>query len=118
MKKKDIFIGCSSPGFLIIFLILSLAFFSPDPYNNYLYVLFFLITGSLCLYNYKNCGRVHCKITGPLFIVIGVLALLRVMNIVSVTWDLIWIFFWIALIFGFGIEFMEKGKIGVCYDKK
>jgi len=121
MKKKinkDIFSGCCSPGFCIVFAILILAVLSPEPYESYLYVLFFFLVGALCLYNYKNCGRVHCKITGPLFILVGIIAFLKVLEFISISWNLIWITFWIALITGFSIEFIQKGKIGVCYDKK
>jgi len=115
--KRDIFSGCCSPGFLIVIIILILAIFSPEPYESYLYVLFFFLTGALCLYNYKNCGRIHCKITGPGFIIVGIIALFKVLEIISISWNLIWIIFWVVLIVGFGIEFSQKGKIGVCYDK-
>jgi len=116
-NKLDLFGHCCSPGYLVIFIILIVAAFSPSPYRDYLYVLFFLVLGGACLLNYSRCGRVHCQITGWGFLAVGILALLKVLNVISLSWNMIWTIFIIVLVVGFGVEFLHKGKTGTCYVK-
>ena len=33
--------------------------------------------GAACLYNARKCGRLHCFITGPYFLILAVLSLLH-----------------------------------------
>ena len=39
--------------------------------------------GMACLLNARGCGRVHCTFTGPLFLVLGLVALARILGWIS-----------------------------------
>jgi len=114
---KDIFKGCFGIGWIIVFILLIAGIFAPEPYGSYIYVLFFFVIGGLCMYNFRNCGRIHCQITSWGFIGVGIIALLQVLNIMSISFGTIWIIFFIVLVVGYGYEFLQKEKTGTCYAK-
>lgn len=114
---KDIFKGCFGIGWIIVVILIIAGIFAPEPYESYIHVLFFLVIGALCMYNYKTCRRVHCQITGWGFLGVGVIALLQVLNVISISFDTIWIIFIIVLVVGYGYEFLVKSKSGSCYRK-
>lgn len=116
--KKDIFKGCFGIGWIIIFIFVLAGILVPEQHRHHMYVLFYFVIGGLCLWNYYGCGRIHCKITGWGFIGVGILALLNVLEIINISWNLIWIIFIAVLIIGYGYEFLQKGKTGSCYVKK
>ena len=116
--KKDIFKGCLGIGWIIIFIFIIAGIIAPEPYESYIHVLFFFSIGGLCLYNFNKCGRIHCQITGWGFIGVGIIALLSVLNIISISFNTLWTIFIIVLIVGYGYEFFQKGKSGSCYVKK
>jgi len=62
----------------------------------------------MCIYNYKSCGRYHCKITGPGYFLLGILALINILNIVSFPWFWIWVIFASITVVAFGLEFYYK----------
>lgn len=117
--KKDIFTGIS--GCLLILALVGIFIiadiFASQDTSNILWTIFFFVLGALCLWNYSNCGRVHCQITGYGFIGVGVTALLNILNIINISWNIIWTIFIIVLIIGYGFEFIHKGKTGSCYRK-
>jgi len=115
---KDIFKGCFGIGWIIIIAFIIVGIFAPEPYKSYIYVLFFFVIGGLCLYNFHTCGRIHCQITGWGFIGVGIIALLQVLGIISISWNVIWIIFLVVLVVGYGYEFLQKEKTGSCYKKK
>jgi len=117
LMAKDIFKGCFGIGWIIIFLLIIVGILVPQPYESYIGVLFFFVIGGLCLYNFNNCGRIHCQITGWGFIGVGIIALLSLLNVISVSSRNIWIIFFIVLAVGYGYEFLQKGKTGSCYKK-
>ncbi len=45
-----------------------------------LWTVFFLYMGSYCVRNFLHCREAHCAITGPGWIIVGVLAFLDIMN--------------------------------------
>lgn len=47
----------------------------------------FIIAGVLCVANAARCGRLHCYITGPLFLLAGLVSILRGFDIVSWAWE-------------------------------
>jgi hypothetical protein len=42
--------------------------------------------GSACIANAARCGRLHCFITGPLFLLAALASLLASLDIVSLGW--------------------------------
>ncbi len=54
----------------------------PSEYEGWALVAGWFALGTMCLVNYNSCGRYHCKITGPGFLGLGVLAALETMGLV------------------------------------
>lgn len=50
----------------------------------YLWIPAFLVMGAACLVNAARCGRVHCYITGPLFLLAAVYSALVVVHLAPV----------------------------------
>ena len=116
--KIDIFTGKYCYwifGLVAVFIIADIL--TPDNIRNILWTVFIFIIGALCLWNYKSCGRVHCQITGYGFLAVGVLALLSILKIINMSFNIIMIIFIIVLIVGYGIEFIYKSKKGSNYKK-
>jgi len=114
--KKDIFEGCFGIGWIAVIVLIVAGIFAPEPYEGYIHVLFFFVIGGLCMYNFRNCGRIHCQITGWGFIAVGIIALLKVLDVINITWNIIWWIFIIIVIVGYGYEYIKKGKSGSCYS--
>jgi len=117
--KKDIFTGTSYYflTFVLVGVFIIADVLTQDNVSNILWTAFFFIIGSLCIWNYKSCGRIHCQITGPGFLGVGAIALLNILGVINISWSIIWIIFWVILIVGYGIEFILRGKTGSCYKK-
>ena len=107
-KSPDLFKSCFSPGYLIAYVLFIVAQFASSPLHEYLHVLFFCVTGIMCIYNYKRCGRYHCKITGPGYVLLGILALLNILGVVSFPWFWIWVIFASITLTAFGLELYYK----------
>jgi hypothetical protein len=63
-----------------------------------------LVMGSACVFNAQRCGRLHCHITGPLFLVAALVTLLDALAVVSVGWHWILIATVAGTVFGYGLE--------------
>ncbi len=113
--KKDIFKGCFGIGWIIIIVLILAGILAPEPYESYIHVLFFFVIGSLCMYNFRNCGRIHCQITGWGFIGVGIIALLQVLNVINISFGTIWGIFLAVIVVGYGYEFIQKEKTGTYY---
>ena len=48
-----------------------------------------MLAGLLCVANAARCGRLHCYITGPLFLLGGIVSALRGCGVLSWSWDTI-----------------------------
>lgn len=64
----------------------------------------FVIMGSACLFNARRCGRLHCHITGPLFLVAALVTLLDALAVVSVAWPWILVPIVAGTALGYGLE--------------
>jgi len=64
----------------------------------------FAVMGSACLLNARRCGRLHCHLTGPLFLLAALATLLDSLAIVRVPWP--WIVFTsiAGTAIGYGLE--------------
>ena len=49
----------------------------------------FAIMGGACLFNALRCGRLHCYLTGPFFLLASLASLLQGLGIISVGWNVI-----------------------------
>jgi len=114
MKKADLFGTCMSPGCIAVFAFLLVASVLPGVYSDIGYVLFFFFLGSLCMWNNRRCGRIHCRYTGPGSLVVGGLALLKVLGVMTISWNAIWLIFIVMIVIGFAIEYKKSGTF-CCY---
>lgn len=78
----------------------------------YLYLLAALFSafGLLCYWNGRQCGAMHCRLSGPAYILLGVVALAAAVGMVTVGQrPLLWAWFGIFVV-AYGAEFiLEKG---------
>lgn len=70
----------------------------------WLYVSALLLAGSVCVTNASRCGRRHCYVTGPVYLLAALAMLLDHADIVSI--DGRWILAWLigGTVIGFGLE--------------
>lgn len=73
------------------------------------------LLGAACLTNLRRCGRIHCMITGPVFILLGVLVLLAFLDILPLSNTILQLILVGGLVAGFGAEFFYRRKHGTCY---
>lgn len=62
----------------------------------YLLTTAFLWAGLGCVVNAGRCGRFHCHLTGPLYLVLGVMSALIGLGVLDLAWS------WIAAVFALG----------------
>jgi hypothetical protein len=67
------------------------------------------VAGSACLANASRCGRLHCFVTGPLFLLGGLAALLDAAGVVAIDWRWILAAIIAGTAAGYGLEWM-RGK--------
>jgi len=106
--KKDIFKGFFGIGWITVIVFIIAGALAPELYKGYIYVLFFFALGGLCLYNYRGCGRIHCQITGWGYIGVGIIALLQVLDIIKISFNIIWLIFILVTVIGYGYEYLQK----------
>jgi hypothetical protein len=87
----------------------------PSEYDEWALVAGWSALATMCFANFSSCGRYHCKITGPGFLGLGVLALLETAGIVSAPGWVTFAALIAVLAVGFGLEYRYKGKEGTCY---
>jgi hypothetical protein len=61
-----------------------------------------------CVINGKHCGRVHCRIDGVMFPLLGLVGLFNVIGLVSFSWNAYWAVFGVILVGGFLPEFFWR----------
>lgn len=116
-KGDDYFKGCTSPMFLLAVAIVIVSYFFSSPMKEYIQVFFFFFISWACFKNFKQCGRVHCRYTGPGFLIVAIIGLLVVLSVINIPFDWVWWIFIAVLVIGYGFEFAHKGKSGTCYEK-
>ena len=84
-------------------------------YEGWALVAGWFAAGTMCLANFSSCGRYHCKITGPGFFGLGILAVLETIGVVDAPGWVTFAALIAVLAVGFGLEYRYKGKEGTCY---
>ena len=87
----------------------------PSEYEGWALVAGWFAAGTICIANFSSCGRYHCKITGPGFFGLGILALLETIGIIDAPGWVTFTALIAVLAVGFGLEYRYKGKEGTCY---
>ena len=89
--------------------------FMPSAYEGWAIVAGWFAAGTMCIANFSSCGRYHCKITGPGFYGLGILAILETVGMINAPG---WVTFttpFAVLAVGFGLEYRYNSKSGSCY---
>ena len=71
--------------FPVLSIILASVFDLSDLWTGGVWTIAMAIMGCGCGANVRRCGRVHCHITGPFFLVISGIALLHVIGVLDVS---------------------------------
>jgi len=77
-----------------------------------LWVPSFAIMGIACLVNARGCGRVHCFVTGPLFLAASLASALDALSIVSISWRLVFVGAGAGTLLAYGLEWLRGRYIG------
>jgi hypothetical protein len=84
-------------------------------YEGWALVAGWFAAGAMCVVNYRSCGRYHCKITGPGFFGLGILAVLDTVGVINLAAWIIWSILSAVLAVGFGLERRYDSKTSSCY---
>ncbi len=87
----------------------------PSEHEGWGIVAGWFAAGATCLVNYSSCGRYHCKITGPGFFGLGILAVLDTIGVINPTTWITWTTLFAVLAVGFGLEYRYNSKNGSYY---
>ena len=69
----------------------------------------FSIMGVACHINARGCGRLHCFVTGPLFLIAALATTLDALEIVRVSWKLTFIAVGLGTLLAYVLEWV-RGK--------
>jgi hypothetical protein len=69
----------------------------------------FTIMGVACLVNARGCGRLHCHITGPVFLLGAIASVLDALAVVSIDWKLVIAATAIGTVIAYALEW-TRGK--------
>lgn len=83
-----------------------------DGARAWLWVPSFVVAGAACLANASRCGRLHCFVTGPLFLVAAIATLLDAAGIVAVDWRWVLVTVIGGTALGYGIEWLRGKYVG------
>ncbi len=72
----------------------------------------FALMGGSCVANARRCGRLHCHLTGPLFLLAALATGLDASGIVAIPWT--WILGGAAIgtVLAFGVEWLRGRYVG------
>ncbi len=77
-------------------------------WRPYLWTLGLAAAGVLCIVNAHRCGRLHCHITGALYVVGAVLTVLKANDILPVSWTVLGV----AILVGVAIAYAPEFVVG------
>lgn len=60
--------------------------------------------GAACITNAIHCKRKHCFFTGPLYLTLGIAALIKALNLISYNWIWLWAIFFVGTALAFLTE--------------
>ncbi len=72
----------------------------------------FAIMGIACLANARGCGRLHCFITGPLFLLASIVTALDAFAVMTIHWKLIVVGVGIGTLFAYSLEWLRGRYVG------
>ena len=78
-----------------------------------LWVPSFAIMGIACLVNARGCGRLHCFVTGPLFLLASVATALDALAVVTIDWKLIFAGTGVGTLLAYSLEWIRGKYVGI-----
>ncbi len=69
----------------------------------------FTVMGVACVVNARGCGRLHCYVTGPVFLLGAVASALDAFSVVSIHWRTIFMAVAVGTVFAYSLEWL-RGK--------
>ena len=72
----------------------------------------FAIMGVACLVNARGCGRLHCFLTGPLFLMASCATALDTFDVKSIDWKIIFIVVGVGTLLAYGLEWLRGKYVG------
>ncbi len=72
----------------------------------------FAIMGVACLVNAGGCGRLHCFVTGPLFLIASLATALDALDLVHVSWKLVFLGTGSGTLLAYGLEWLRGKYVG------
>ncbi|MCZ6584231.1 MAG: hypothetical protein O6746_04925 [Thaumarchaeota archaeon] len=101
--------------FALIAYMVIVGFLSPPEIELWALSAGWFAIGAACLWNFSSCGRIHCSITGPGFVGLGIITLLQAAGLIELPGWVTWAAFAAIMVVGFGLEFRNKKVCGTCY---
>jgi hypothetical protein len=77
-------------------------------WRPYLWTAGLAAAGILCIVNAHRCGRLHCHVTGPLYVVGAVLTVLKANDLLPVSWTVLGV----AILGGVAIAYAPEFVMG------
>lgn len=71
-----------------------------------------VVAGSACLVNASRCGRLHCFLTGPLFLLGALGTLLDASGMLAIDWRWTLATVTLGTGFGYGLEWLRGAYVG------
>ena len=72
----------------------------------------FAIMGIACVVNARGCGRLHCFVTGPLFLIASLATALDAFAVVRIEWKLIILGVGAGTLLAYSLEWLRGKYVG------
>ncbi len=79
------------------------------PARPWLWIPSFTLMGAACVLNARHCGRLHCHVTGPVFLLAALATALDARGVANLPWTLIAGGALLGTLFGYALEWL-RGK--------
>lgn len=77
-----------------------------------LWVPSFAVMGVSCLINARGCGRLHCFVTGPLFLIASLVTALDAFDVTRVGWKVVLVGVGLGTLLAYGLEWLRGKYVG------
>lgn len=80
--------------------------------RSVLWIPSFAVMGVACLVNARGCGRLHCFVTGPLFLLASLATMLDAFGVVTIGWKLIFLGAGVGTLLAYSLEWLRGKYVG------
>lgn len=68
----------------------------------------FAVMGVACRVNARGCGRLHCFVTGPLFLLASLATVLDALAVLSISWKITFVSVAVGTLLAYGLEWIHR----------